>query len=133
MLLSIGADHVVDYAKEDFTKTGQVYDLILDAVSHRSVFDYGRAMSLGGISVIIGGSSGKVLPSLLLGSWVLGSRKVRLLLLRPNPRDLAFLNEQFEAGKVVPIIDRIYTFNEVVEAFRYFGEGRVKGKIVIAP
>jgi NADPH:quinone reductase-like Zn-dependent oxidoreductase len=133
MLLSIGADHVVDYAKEDFTKTGQVYDLILDVVSHRSVFDYGHAMSLGGISVIIGGSPGKVLPSLLLGAWVLGSRKVRLLLLRPNPRDLAFLNHLFEAGKVVPIIDRSYTFNEVVEAFRYFGDGRVKGKIVITP
>jgi len=133
MLRSIGADHVVDYAKEDFTKTGQVYDLILDVVSHRSVLDYGRAMSVGGISVIIGGSPGKVLPSLLLGSWVLGSRKVRLLLLRPNPLDLAFLNELFEAGKVVPIIDRIYTFNEVIEAFRYFGKGRVKGKIVITP
>ncbi len=106
MLLSIGADHVIDYAKEDFTRSGQEYDLIVDVVSHRSVFDYKRALAPKGICVLVGGSGGAVFESLLLGSWALGNRKVTLLLYKPNPRDLTTIGDLIEAGKVVPVIDR---------------------------
>jgi len=130
-MLSVGADHVIDYEKEDFTRRGEVYDLILDVTSNRSVFDYKRALAPKGAGVILGGKGRKVLGALFLGSWVLGSRKVRLLLLRANPRDLVHMNELFEAGKVKPVIDRRFPLSEVAEAFRYYSEGHVKGKIVV--
>jgi NADPH:quinone reductase-like Zn-dependent oxidoreductase len=131
MLLSIGADHVVDYTKEDFTRLGQEYDLIVDVMSHRSVFDYKRALAPKGICVLVGGSGGAVFKSLLLGSWALGNRKVTLLLYKPDPLDLAQICDIIEAGKVVPVIDRRYTLSEVADAFRYYAEGNVKGKIVV--
>ncbi len=131
MLLSIGADHVVDCSKEDFTRNGKEYDLIVDVVSHRTVFDYKRALSPHGICVLVGGSGSAILSSLLLGSWAIGSRKVRLLLYRPDPQDLVLISDMVEAGKVLPVIDRRYPLSEVAEAFRYYAEGNVKGKIVI--
>ena len=99
MLLSIGADHVIDCSKEDFTRNGKEYDLIVDVVSHRSVFDYKRALSPHGICVLVGGSGSAILSSLLLGSWAIGSRKVRLLLYRPDPQDLVLISDMVEAGK----------------------------------
>jgi NADPH:quinone reductase-like Zn-dependent oxidoreductase len=131
MLLSIGADHVVDCSKEDFTRNGKEYDLIVDVVSHRSVFDYKRALSPHGICVLIGGSGSAILSSLFLGSWAIGNRKVRLLLYKPDPQDLVLISDMVEAGKVLPVIDRRYPLSEVAEAFRYYAEGNVKGKIVI--
>jgi len=130
-LRSIGADHVIDYNREDFTRRGQEYDLVIDVVSHRSVFDYKRALAPKGICVLVGGSGRAVLKSLLLGSWALGNRKVTLLLYRPNPLDLALICDLFEAGKVLPVIDRRYSLSDVPDAFRYYAEGNVKGKIVI--
>jgi NADPH:quinone reductase-like Zn-dependent oxidoreductase len=131
MLLSIGADQVVDHAKEDFTRSGKEYDLILDVVSHRSVFEYKRALAHKGICVLVGGSGGAIIKSLLLGSWALGDRKVTLLLYKPNPLDLTLISNMIEAGKVAPVIDRRYKLIEVVDAFRYYAEGNVKGKIVV--
>jgi NADPH:quinone reductase-like Zn-dependent oxidoreductase len=131
MILSIGADHVIDYSKEDFTRNGQEYDLIIDVVSHRSVFDYKRALAPGGVVVLIGGSGGALLGSVLLGPWILGKRKVRLLLYRPNVPDLGLLSVMVEAGKLTPVIDRQYPLSDVPEAFRYYMEGMVKGKIVV--
>ena len=131
MLLSIGADHVIDYNREDFTRRGQEYDLIVDVVSHRSVFDYRRALAPKGICVLVGGSGRAILKSLLLGSWALGDRKVTLLLYKPNPLDLALICDLFEAGKIVPVIDRRYSLSDVADAFRYYAEGNVKGKIVV--
>jgi NADPH:quinone reductase-like Zn-dependent oxidoreductase len=128
---SIGADHVIDYTKEDFTKRGQVYDLILDVTSKRSVFDYKRALTPGGVCIILGGKGRKIMGSVFLGSWALGSRKVRLLLLKQNPTDLVYMNELLEAGKVVPVIDRRFPLSEVAEAFRYIEKGQYKGKIVV--
>lgn len=130
-VLSIGADHVIDYAREDFTRSGQKFDLIVDVVSHRSVFDYKRALAPNGICVLVGGSGGAIFQSLLLGSWALGGRKVKLLLYKPNPLDLALICDIFEAGKLVPVIDRRYKLGEVADAFRYFGEGIVKGKVIV--
>jgi NADPH:quinone reductase-like Zn-dependent oxidoreductase len=131
MLQSIGADHVIDYGKEDFTHNGLEYDLIVDVVSHRSVFDYKRVLAPKGICVLVGGSGRAIIGSVVLGPWAIGSRKVRLLLYKPDTRDLAFLGDLIGAGKVTPIIDRRYSLSEVADAFRYYEEGNVKGKIVV--
>jgi len=131
---SVGADHVIDYTKEDFTKGEQRYDLILDVVVHRSVFDYKRALSREGICVFIGGSMTRVFLNMLLGPLIsmTGSKKMGLVKWEPNKKeDLGFLKELFEAGKVVSVIDRRYPLSEVPEAFRYLEEGHAKGKVVI--
>jgi len=132
MVRSIGADQVIDYTQEDFTKNGQRYDLILDGVAYRSIFDYKRALSPKGIFVMVGGSMALVFQILFLGPWIslTGSKKMGILALKPN-KDLAFLKELLEAGKVVPVIDRRYPLSEVAEALRYLGEGHAKGKVVI--
>jgi len=126
MLRSIGSDHVIDYTQEDFTQNGQHYDLILDVVVHRWIFDYKRALSPKGIVVMVGGSMTRVLLNMLLGP-----KKMGLVIWKPNKEDFVFLKELFEAGKVVPVIDRRYPLSEVPEAFRYLEEGRAQGKVVI--
>jgi len=134
MVRSIGADHVIDYTQEDFTKNGQRYDLILDVVVHRSIFDYRRALSPKGICLFVGGSMTRVFLNMLLGPLIsmIGSKKMGLGMWKPNKEeDLAFLKELLEAGKVVPVIDRRYPLSEVAEAFRYLEEGHAKGKVVI--
>ena len=134
MLRSIGADHVVDYAQEDYTRSGQRYDLILDVAAYRSVFDYRRALSPDGIFMMVGGSLGTLLQVVLLGTLIsrIGSQRIGLNAWTPNKReDLAFLAELFETGKVVPVIDRRYPLREVPEALRYLDEEPHLGKIVI--
>jgi NADPH:quinone reductase-like Zn-dependent oxidoreductase len=126
MLRSIGADHVVDYTQEDFTKSGQRYDLIFDVVVHRSFFDYKRALSTKGICVFVGGSMTRVFLNMLLGP-----KKMSVVIWKPNIKDFVFLKELFEDGKVVPVIDRRYPLSEVAEALRYLKEGHAKGKVVI--
>jgi NADPH:quinone reductase-like Zn-dependent oxidoreductase len=134
MLRSIGADRVMDYAREDFTREGSRYDLILDVVARRSPGEYARALSPRGICAIIGGSGAAVLQAVLLGPWfsVVAGRKVGLVLHRPNRPDLESITGLIEAGKVVPVIHRRYPLAEVPAALRYFGEGLVKGKLVIS-
>lgn len=132
MLRTLGAAHVVDYTQEDFTRNGQLYDLILDTAAHHSFFDYKRALGANGIYAVVGGSTAVILQTVLLGSLfsIFGSRKMGLVLHKPN-KGLALFVELFEAGKVVPIIDRRYPLGEVPDALRYFGEGRAIGKLVI--
>jgi NADPH:quinone reductase-like Zn-dependent oxidoreductase len=132
-LRSLGADHVIDYTREDFTKTGKQYDLILDVVAHRSVFAYQRALRPNGSCFVVGGSVATMFQILFLGPWIRRTtgKHVRVLAVRPNRADLVFITELWEAGKVVPVIDRRYPFSEVPEALRYLGEGRSKGKVVI--
>jgi NADPH:quinone reductase-like Zn-dependent oxidoreductase len=132
MLRSMGFDHVIDYTKEDFTKNGQCYDLILDVKTNRSVFDYARALSPNGTYVTVGGYGYRILEAVLLGPWIkiISKKKMRLVLLKPN-RDLDYMSELFEAGKVKPVIDGLYKLDEVPEAFRLFGAGAHKGKIVV--
>ena len=132
MLRSMGFDQVIDYTQEDFTKSGQCYDLILDVKTSRSIFAYMRALSPNGIYVTVGGSGARILQALFLGPWISMIRKksVRIVLLKPN-KDLAYMNELFEAGKVKPVIDGPYKLSEVPEAMRYFGTGKHKGKVVI--
>jgi NADPH:quinone reductase-like Zn-dependent oxidoreductase len=130
---SLGADHVIDYTREDFTENGKQYDLILDVVAHRSVFAYKRALRSNGSYFLAGGSVATIFQILLLGAWIRGTtgKKIRILAVRPNLKDLVYITELYEAGKVVPVIDRRYTLSEVAEAIRYLGEGRAKGKVVV--
>jgi NADPH:quinone reductase-like Zn-dependent oxidoreductase len=134
MLRPIGADHVIDYTQEDFTKSGQRYDLILDVVASRSIFDYKRALSLKGIFVMVGGSGVAILQAFTLGPLIsmTGSKKMGIVMWKPNNQeDLTILEKLFEAGKVAPIIDRCYPLSEVPEALRYLEAGHAKGKVVI--
>jgi len=131
--LSIGADHVIDYTQEDFTQSGLRYDLILGANAHHSIFDYRRALSRGGILVMVGGALVRILQAVLLGpflSWI-GSKKIRFFIAKTNAKDLVVLKDLLEAGKIVPVIDRRYPLGEVAEALRYLEQGHAQGKIVI--
>ncbi len=134
MLRSIGADHVIDYTQEDFSKSGQRYDLILDVAGHLSIFDYKRTLNPKGILAVVGGSKGTLLQAVLLGPLIslFGSKKMGILAWKPNKKeDLSFLLELLEAGKIAPVIDRRYPLSEVAEALRYLEEGHHQGKIVI--
>ena len=132
MLRSMGCDHVIDYTQDDFTKNGQCYDLILDVKTNRSIFDYTRALSPDGVYVTVGGSMTRLFQALLLGPWIsmISKKKIRIVGLKQN-KDLAYMSELFEAGKVKPVIDGPYKLSDVPEAIRYFGEGNHKGKVII--
>jgi NADPH:quinone reductase-like Zn-dependent oxidoreductase len=132
MLRSMGFDHVIDYTKEDFTKNGQRYDLILDAKTNRSMFDYARALSPNGVYVTVGGSLSRLLQALLLGPWIsmINKKNIRIVSLKTN-KDLIFMNELFETGKIKPVIDGPYKLSEFHEAFRIFDNAEHKGKVVI--
>jgi NADPH:quinone reductase-like Zn-dependent oxidoreductase len=133
MVRSIGADHVIDYTQEDFSESGERYDLILAAGGNRSIFDYRRALSPEGIYVCVGGSATQYFQAMLLGPLlsVMGNKKMGTVFAPPTQKDYAFLIELFEAGRLVPVIDRRYPLDEVAEALRYYGEGHSQGKIVI--
>lgn len=134
MLRSLGADHVIDYRQQDYTKSGQQYDLILDVVARRSIFAHKRALSPNGTFVYIGGSTAAIFQALFLAPLIsrIGTKKLGVVLQKPNRKeDLDFLTELFEAGKVVPVIDRRYPLTELPEALRYLEEGHALGKVVI--
>ncbi|HEX5837504.1 MAG TPA: NAD(P)-dependent alcohol dehydrogenase [Anaerolineales bacterium] len=130
---SLGADHVIDYTQEDFTRTGKQYDLILDVIAHRSVFAYKRALKPNGTYFFVGGSVGTLFPILFLGPWIrrISNRNIRLLAVQPNRKDLIAVTELCEQGTIVPVIDRVYSFTETAAAMRYVGERRANGKVVI--
>lgn len=130
---SLGADHVIDYTQEDFTRNGKQYDLILDVIAHRSVFAYKRALKPGGSCFFVGGSVAALFQILLIGPWVRRSanRNITFLAVPQNRKDLVAITELCVTGKIVPVIDRRYSLSEVPEALRYVGEGRAKGKVVI--
>ena len=132
MMRSMGFDHVIDYTKEDFTKNGKCYDLILDVKTNRSMFDYARVLCRNGVYVTVGGSTSRLFQSLLLAPWIriIHKKHIRLVALKQN-KDLNYMNELFEAGKVKVVIDGPYRLDQVPEAFRIFGKGEHKGKIVI--
>jgi NADPH:quinone reductase-like Zn-dependent oxidoreductase len=132
MLLSMGFDHVIDYTKEDFTKNSKHYDLILDAKTNRSIFDYARALHPEGTYVTVGGNINRLLQILLVAPLVqlTSKKKICIVALKPN-KDLVYMSELFEAGKVKPVIDGPYRLAEVPKAFELFGKGLHKGKVVI--
>lgn len=129
---SLGADHVIDYTREDFTRSGQ-YDLILDLIAHRSVKDYQRAVKPGGSYYFVGGSVALIFQILFLGPRIKRTtgKSLNLLMVQPNRKDLLAISELCEAGKIELFIDRQYSLSETPEALRYLGEGRSKGKIII--
>lgn len=133
MMRSLGFDHVIDYTKEDFTKTGHRYDLIIDTKTNRSVFDYVKALKPNGIYATVGGLTGKLLQVFLLARPIkmFTKKHVKVVMLKSN-KDLGYFNELFEAGKLKPVIDGSYTFDEIPKALKYFGNGKHKGKLVIS-
>jgi NADPH:quinone reductase-like Zn-dependent oxidoreductase len=134
MLRSLGADHLIDFRKEDYTKTGKQYDKILDVIAHRTVSDYKRALKQGGVFSMIGGSMGWLLVQMMLLPLLPSNRnkKVGIMGYKPNRKDLDYLVQLCEEGKVVPIVDRSFDLTKTPDAFRYFISGKFKGKIVIS-
>jgi NADPH:quinone reductase-like Zn-dependent oxidoreductase len=130
---SLGADDVIDYTREDFTRDGRTYDLILDVAAHRSAFAYKRSLAPGGRYLYVGGSVATLLQVLLIGPLTgrATGKKVRLLAVRLGAEHLAPLVELCQAGKIATVIDRRYRLSEVPEALRYLGEGHAKGKVVV--
>ena len=130
---SIGADQVIDYTKEDFTKNRQHYDLIFAANGYHPILDYRRALGPKGIYVVAGGTIAQMFQAMLLGPWIsmAGSKKMGGLSAKVNQKDLVFIKELLEAGKLRPVIDRRYPLSEVPEALRYLGERHAQGKVVI--
>lgn len=130
---SLGADHVIDYSRQDFTRSGQHYDLILAANAYHSIFDYRRALSPNGIYVMAGGGGVQILQGMLLAPILsrLGSKKFCFFLANINQKDLVLLKDLMESGKVVPVIDRRYPLSQAAEAIRYLEEGHAQGKVVI--
>jgi NADPH:quinone reductase-like Zn-dependent oxidoreductase len=133
LMRSLGADHVIDYTQDDFTRSGKSYDLILDLVAYRSVFAYRRALKRGGSYFYVGGSVRLLLAILLLGPVIrrFTGKKIGFLAVRPNTKDMLYVAEQLQSGQLKSVIDRRFPLEEVPEALRYLGEGHARGKLVI--
>ncbi len=128
-MLKLGADHVIDYTKDDFTQNEQKYDLIFDVKTVRSVSDYQRALSPNGMYVTVGGRTSRILQVVFCGK-IFQKYKMHLVTYKAN-KDLNYLIKLFEKDKLKPVIDKCFPLEKTAEAFRYFGEGRFKGKIVV--
>jgi NADPH:quinone reductase-like Zn-dependent oxidoreductase len=130
---SMGADHVIDYTRDDFTRNGRTYDLILDLAGHHSASACKGSLTRGGRYLYVGGSVAALLQVLLLGPLTgrAEGKKIRVLAVRLGAQHLAPLVELCQAGKIATVIDRRYRLSEVPEALRYLGEGHAKGKIVV--
>jgi len=126
LVRSIGADHVIDYTEEDFTKGELLYDLILDIVAVRSVSDYKSVLTPNGKYVLTGGSMSR-----LIQVNFVGGKNMRNFTAKSNQKDLLFMKELIEAGKILPVIAKTYSLNEIVEAIRFYGERHAQGKVVI--
>jgi len=133
MVRSIGADHVIDYTREDFTESGQHYDLVFSVGGNHPISNYRRALSPAGTYVCAGGSTAQYFQALLLGPLIsiIGRKKMGIVVPNLKQEDLVYLIELCDAGKVVPVIDKRYPLCEVPEAIRYVEEGHAEGKVVI--
>ena len=132
MMRAIGFDHLIDYRKENFARNGRSYDLILDTKTTRSPFAYARSLNPGGTYATVGGDLARLFQFPIFG-WCIRKttrKSVRLIMLKQN-QDLAYLNERFEAGHLMPVIDGPYKLSEAPEAFHRFGAGVHMGKVVI--
>jgi NADPH:quinone reductase-like Zn-dependent oxidoreductase len=137
MVRSLGADQVIDYTQEDFTKSGQRYDLLFDCVGNHSLSASRRVLNPKGICIMVGDRSGRgisgVLARLIAAlvlSWFV-SQKLVTFLARPNKEDLTIIRDLMATGKLIPVIDKRYSLSEVPRAIRYLGEGHARGKVVI--
>jgi len=134
MLLSLGADLVIDYSKEDFTKNGLKYNHILDVIAKKSVFSYKRALQKNGHYRAVGGTTGKIFQILIIGGIIskLSNKKIGLVFGEPNKKeDIEYLLELYSSGKIKPVIDKIYPMDQIQEAFQYLADGNAKGKVII--
>jgi len=139
MVLSIGADRVIDYTREDFTRTGQQYDLIFQLAGTATPSTCRRALTAAGRLVLSSGDSpgriigpvGRIIKALLLSPFI-GGQTMRPLIAKPSSADLQFLRELIEAGRITPVIDRTYALSEAPDAIRYLETGRARGKVVIS-
>ena len=131
LVRSLGAEHVIDYKKQDFTKNGQQYDLIVATAGYRSISDYRRALSPGGIYVCTGGSWAQIIQAGIQGEKPWDENKKSVMLTMNPDYDFASLKELIEDGNVTPAIDRCYPLSETAKAFRYYGKRRSQGKVVI--
>jgi NADPH:quinone reductase-like Zn-dependent oxidoreductase len=136
MVRSIGADQVIDYTREDFTRTGQRYDLILEMAGNRSLADLRRALTPKGTLVLVGGSggrwfmgTGRTLRAVLVSPFI--GQRLRSFFSKPRGADLVVLKELIDAGKLTPVIDRAFPLSQTPEAIRYVGERSTQGKTVI--
>lgn len=132
-MFSLGADHVIDYTREDFTRQGRRYDLIIDLIASRSAFAYVRALKPNGKYYAVGGSLPTFLQLLFLAPLIrrISRRQVGLLMVQRNRADLEFISDLCASGTIVAPVDRRYPLSETPDALRYLGEGRAKGKLVI--
>jgi len=130
---ALGADHVIDYTKEDFTQSGKQYELIYAANGYHPLSAYKRALAPGGIYVMAGGKTKQIFDVMLWGWWHSrgGDKKLTNVMAHASVPDLLTLNEMIEAGKIKPVIDRRYPLSETADALRYLGEGHARGKVVI--
>lgn len=132
ILRELGADHVIDYTREDFTRNGKRYDLIVDVVANRSLFRYRRSLNPGGSFYMVGGTVSSLLQAALLGPIISKSAGMHLgILAYKANKSLDIITQLFAEGKLVPVIDKIFPLRETREAFHYFASGSVKGKIII--
>ena len=134
MARSIGANHVIDYTREDFTRNGQGYDLIFAVNGYHWIFDYKRALNPRGVYVCAGGTLLQFFQAMFLGRWISkkGDQKMGSMgIAKINPEDLDYLGELLETGKITPVIDHSYPLNEIVEAIRYVTDKHSQGKVVI--
>jgi NADPH:quinone reductase-like Zn-dependent oxidoreductase len=134
LVRSLGADHVMDYTREDFTHSGQTYDLILAVNGYHPLSAYKRALNPGGVYVQGGGTMAQLFEAMLLGPWMSrsGDKKLGSMgIAKVIQEDLVTLGELLEAGKITPVIDRRYPLQEIVEAFRYVEDRHAQGKVVI--
>jgi NADPH:quinone reductase-like Zn-dependent oxidoreductase len=134
LMRRIGADHVIDYTKEDFTQNGQEYDLIIGANGYHPIWKYKRSLSAGGTYVMSGGKGPQLTQALFLGRLMslTGGKKLTAVSARMNNGDLAFMAKLLSERKVVPFIEKIYPLNEAPQAIGYLGKGHVKGKLIIS-
>jgi len=133
MLRRLGADHVNDYRTGNFVKRGETYDLVIDVVSNRPLWEYKRALNPGGRFLMIGGTMSVILQAMVLGRLVSrGNKSLGILAYRAN-KDLDYFSKLFEEGKIKPVVDRVFALHETADAFRYYATGGVKGKVIIKP
>jgi len=132
MVRTIGADHVIDYTKDDFATQRQRYDLILATNGDRSIWDYRRALTADGCYAMTGGSNRQLTEALLFGPLLsIGRQQFGNVLVKPNQGDLLVLKELCESGTVRPVIDRRFPLSEVSSAVRYVEDGHARGKVVV--
>lgn len=133
LVRALGADHVVDYTREDFTRSGMRYDVILDTAAFRPLAEHQRALAPGGAYVLVGGAFRQMLTVMVLGPWRSrrSGQRFRTFVKQPRPHNLAFVRELLEAGRLAPAIDRCYPLGEAAAALRYLGTRRARGKVVM--